>query len=170
MQQECSLMEEVKARNKRAHHSLLSKLPNLLDRPGGSLLETHAVDLVPTFALVFRPMPRASEAIAGLHKTNVMLCVLVLYVRACAGGSCTRGLPRRRWQSGRRRIWRGGRPWICLLALLGGFISYLMRGGRYLKLTECVEVAVVVKSARWIFRDEGGGVLVDVELGFSGVM
>jgi hypothetical protein len=30
---------------------------------------------------------------------------------------------------------------------------------------------VVVKSARWIFGDEGGGVLVverDVELGFSG--
>jgi hypothetical protein len=100
-----------------------------------------------------------------------MLCVLVLYVRACAGGSCTRGLPRRRWQSGRRRIWRGGRPWICLLALLGGFISYLMRGGRYLKLTECVEVAVVVKSARLIFGDGGGGILVverDVELGFSG--
>jgi hypothetical protein len=32
-------------------------------------------------------------------------------------------------------------------------------------------VAVVVKSARWIFGDEGRGVLVverDVELGFSG--
>jgi hypothetical protein len=55
--------------------------------------------------------------------------------------------------------------------IAGGFISYLMRGGRYLKLTECVEVAVVVKSARLIFGDGGGGILVverDVELGFSG--
>jgi hypothetical protein len=56
MQQACPLVKEVNARNKRAHHSLLSKLPNLLDRPGRSLLETHAMDLVPTFALVFRPM------------------------------------------------------------------------------------------------------------------